>query len=821
MKRTLLFMTALLSLTLWSCGEEESTVDLKLQYDRPAELWVEALPIGNSRLGAMVYGGTCHEELQLNEETVWGGSPHNNVNPYNEAGLDSIRQLLFAGENVKAQELCGRYISAKGINGMPYQTVGSLHLDFPFEGEISNYYRDLDIDRAVTTTRFTANGVQYEREAFASFEDDLIIVRMTASEKGALTFDARYTTPYTEEVTRSTEGNLLRLDGKADDHEGIEGKIRFTALTKVVPEGGTMQPVADTLLRVEGADRVTLYISMGTNFVNYQDVSGDALAAAMKPIKNHPTNYDRAIAAHTKRYREQFRRVKLDLGTNEQAAKTTDRRVEEFATTFDPQLATLYFQFGRYLLISSSQPGGQAANLQGIWNYRRRAPWDGKYTANINLEMNYWPAEITALEECHEPLIRLVKEVAGEQGHEAAAMYNARGWTMHHNTDIWRSTGAVDGPSYGIWPTCNAWLCQDLWDKYQISGDRAYLEEIYPLMKSASEFYFDMLVTDPETGYKVVAPSISPENRPSVEGQRTFSVVLGTTMDNQLVSDLMHNTAFAARELGDEQSFIDSLELIAASLPPMQVGRHGQLQEWLKDWDNPNDHHRHISHLWGLYPGRQITLHSPRLMAAARQTLEHRTDPSTGWSMGWKVCCWARLLDGNRAYKLITDQIQPTTAESGQDGGTYPNLFDAHPPFQIDGNFGCTAGIAEMFVQSHSGAVHLLPALPDVWQEGTIEGIRCRGGFVVEKLAWKEGRITEVKIRSTLGGLLRLRTSTPITGGALVAATAPTDNPLLKLQPILEEKISPEAPTPATQLAEYLEYDVQTKAGKSYTFRME
>lgn len=814
-------LLALLLLLSVACTTEQPAPELKLQYDREASLWVEALPIGNGRLGAMVYGGTRHEELQLNEETVWGGSPHNNVNPYNEAGLDSIRQLLFAGENVKAQELCGRYISAKGINGMPYQTVGSLHLDFPFEGEITNYYRELDIDRAVTTTRFTANGVQYEREAFSSFEDDLIIVRLTASERGAISFDARYTTPYTEHITRSTEKNLLRLDGKADDHETIEGKVRFTALTKVVPEGGELSAVADTLLRVEGADRVTLYISMGTNFVNYKDVSGDALASAMKPLENHPKSYNRAIAAHTKRYRELFRRVTLDLGTNEQAAKTTDRRVEEFSTTFDPQLATLYFQFGRYLLISSSQPGGQAANLQGIWNYRRRAPWDGKYTANINLEMNYWPAEITALEECHEPLIRLTKEVAGEQGRAAAAMYNARGWTMHHNTDIWRSTGAVDGPSYGIWPTCNAWLCQDLWDKYQISGDRAYLEEIYPLMKSASEFYFDMLVTDPETGYKVVAPSFSPENRPSVEGQRTFSVVLGTTMDNQLVSDLMHNTAFAARELGEEQSFIDSLELIAASLPPMQVGRHGQLQEWLKDWDNPNDHHRHISHLWGLYPGRQITLHSPRLMAAARQTLEHRTDPSTGWSMGWKVCCWARLLDGNRAYKLITDQIQPTTAESGQDGGTYPNLFDAHPPFQIDGNFGCTAGIAEMFVQSHSGAVHLLPALPDVWSEGELMGIRCRGGFVVEKLAWKEGRITEVTIRSTLGGMLRLRTSTPITGHALVAATAPTDNPLLKLQPILEEKISPEAPAPTTTIADYLEYDLVTKPGKSYTFRAE
>ena len=817
MKQTL---SLLLTLLVAACSTPSEQERLFLHYDKPAELWVEALPIGNGRLGAMVYGGVAHEELQLNEESVWGGSPHNNVNPYNKAGLDSIRQLLFAGEHVKAQELCGRYISSKRANGMPYQTVGSLHLDFDFEEAATDYYRELDITNALTSTRFRVGEVEYTREAFASMEDQLLIVRLTASERGALSFGARYTTPYTAEVKRSIEGDRLRLDGKADDHEGIEGKVRFTAFTEIIPEGGTLRAEADTLLRVEGADRVTLLISIGTNFVNYQDVSGDAEAVAERYLQKAPKSYDRAKRAHTARYREQFDRVRLDLGRNEQAAKTTDRRVEEFATTYDPQLAALYFQFGRYLLISSSQPDGQAANLQGIWNYRRRAPWDGKYTANINLEMNYWPAEITALEETHEPMIRLVKEVAGEQGRAAAAMYGARGWTMHHNTDIWRSTGAVDGPNYGIWPTCNAWLCQDLWDKYLISGDEEYLREIYPLMRDASIFYLDMLCREPKYGYRVVAPSFSPENRPNVNGKRTFSVVHGTTMDNQLVHDLLHNTIVAAEKMGEEPALVDSLRTLVAELPPMQIGRHGQLQEWLEDWDNPSDHHRHISHLWGLYPGRQITLHHPELMAAARQTLEHRGDPSTGWSMGWKVCCWARLLDGNRAYKLITDQIQPTTAESGQDGGTYPNLFDAHPPFQIDGNFGCAAGIAEMFVQSHSGAVHLLPALPDVWREGVVEGLRCRGGFVVERLVWRDGKIDEVTIRSTLGGMLRLRTEQPIAGAGLAEATAPSDNPLLQLQPILEPKCSPElAEVAKTAFPTYYEYDVMTKAGKAYRFK--
>ncbi len=626
--------------------------DLKLWYKQPATEWVEALPVGNSRMGAMVYGGIDREELQLNDETLWGGSPYRNDCPEASDSLAKVRELIFAGRNAEAQDLIERTFYA-GKHGMPYQTIGSLLMDFSRPGEVTEYVRELDLERAVATTRYVAGGVTFRREVFASLPDGVIVVRLAADRPGMLDFALTYTSPLAHRV--SQKGKMLVLNGTGTGHEGVEGLVRMETRTYVAAEGGRMRAEGQRLA-VEGATSATLYISSGTNFVNYHDIGGDESRKAASYL--HPVlkrSYEEVLQGHMACYQEQFGRVSLDLGTGANAALETPERFARFREGDDVSLAALLFQYGRYLLISSSQPGGQPANLQGIWNDKLLAPWDGKYTININTEMNYWPAEVTNLPETHRPLFEMIKELSVTGRETARAMYGCRGWVAHHNTDIWRATGPVDRAFYGTWPMGGAWLSTHLWQHYLYSGDTAFLAEAYPALKGAADFFLDFLVPHPAYGWLVTAPSLSPEHGPSGEDSRAVSsIVAGCTMDNQLVFDVLHNAMRASEVLHAPAAYRDSLRSAMDRLAPMQIGKYNQLQEWLEDVDNPNDRHRHVSHAYGLYPGCQISPYThPLLFQAVKNTLLQRGDEATGWSIGWKINLWARLLDGNHAISII------------------------------------------------------------------------------------------------------------------------------------------------------------------------
>ncbi|BBD99907.1 alpha/beta hydrolase [Sphingobium amiense] len=736
---------------------------LTLWYRQPAAKWTEALPIGNGRLGAMVFGGTAQEKLQLNESTLWAGQPYDPVNPEAKANLPRVRELIFAGRIAEAEALANRTLMAKPLTQMPYQKLGDLILDFPGLGESSGYHRELDLDSAMATTRFTAKGASHLRQVVASPADNIIAVRLSSSR--AFDVDIALRSSQREVQVAADGPTGLLLTGRNGASAGIEGGLRFAARLSAQVEGGSTAHDPDGGLQIRGARSITLFLAMATSFRAFDDVSGDPVAATAATLGRVKGRAFATIAADTAAaHRRLFRRVALDLGTTPAAALPTDQRIAASQTSDDPALAALYFHYARYLLICSSRPSGQPANLQGLWNDSLNPPWGSKYTININTEMNYWPAEPVALGECVEPLVQMVRELAVTGEGTARTMYGAPGWVAHHNTDFWRATAPIDGAQFGLWPTGGAWLCTHLWDHYDYSRDRAWLASIYPLLAGSARFFLDTLQRDPATGFLVTNPSMSPENPHGHGG----TICAGPTMDMGILRDLFTQTMQAATILGTDAPLVAEMRAARERLAPYKVGRQGQLQEWQQDWDAdaPEQNHRHVSHLYGLHPSRQITPDgTPALAAAARRTLEIRGDRATGWATAWRINLWARLREGDHAHDILRFLLGPER--------TYPNMFDAHPPFQIDGNFGGAAGIVEMLMDSHGDRIDLLPALPKAWPTGSVTGLCARGRCAVD-LHWRNGHLDRAILRPDLSGprtvrlgrksrSLTLKAGTPVT----------------------------------------------------------
>ncbi len=756
--------------------------DLKMWYNKPGVVWSDALPIGNGRLGAMVYGKTEDELIQFNEETLWSGQPHNYTNKGANKYLTELRDLLFDGKQSEAHKLGNAHFMSNPIGQQCYLPFGDVHLEFPGHIDVTNYSRELDLNEAITKVSYQQDGVKYTREIFASYPDEAIIIHLKADKAQALNFSISMGSPHSAHAIKTKKG-LIILSGKAnnykvqdrnkknfpDNTEYPKSEIRFESRMKVLACDGKVI-VNNGNLEIKNASDVTIALVGATSFINYKDISGDPTTKCKKTLNDISSKkYSSIKKDHIQDYQHLFHRLKLDLGKSAVSYRPTDQRIQSFGSDKDPALVTLLYQFGRYLLISSSRKGSQPANLQGIWNDKLSPPWDSKYTININTEMNYWLAEMTNLSECANPLIEMVQDLSKTGRVVAREHYNMNGWVTHHNTDIWRGAAPINNANHGIYISGGSWLTQHIWWRYQYSGDKQYLrEKAYPIMKEASVFFTEYLTPDKNHPEWLIS---GPSNSPEIGG-----LVMGPSMDHQIIRNLFSNTIEAAEILDVDSELASKLKNILPKIAPNQIGQHGQLQEWIEDNDDPDNQHRHVSHLWGLHPGNEIhPLTTPDLAEACRVTLSHRGDEGTGWSRAWKINFWARLLDGDHAFLILKNLILPVNFENKNNwkgGGLYRNMFDAHPPFQIDGNFGATSGVTEMLLQSHlrnkDGDYYLdiLPALPSALSSGEINGLRARGGFEID-IKWSNGVVENVKIKSLLGNncIVRLKQDLSMQGG--------------------------------------------------------